>query len=285
MRRALCAAIFSFSSAAAAAGGSFGVHLVTSAGAPGSRIWRLALPGGGAEEIALDSAALLDETAVANADAVRGPGGGGEIRLVLTPDGTRKLAEATSRNVGRRFGIVVAGRLRAAPVVVAGITNGVLVIAGLQPAEADSLAGTLGPPSAPTNVVTAVSPDAGGARVVLRLLDGTWDLRSATVNGLAIPDRKFSSGTWTFHDGKLVATNGIGETASFTLAVDPAAPDSFLLAAVPPSRERGGWVIFKREEDRLSLAFFDGFSRRPEDFAPAPKKVVLVLALRARGPS
>ena len=35
-------------------------------------------------------------------------------------------------------------------------------------------------------------------------------------------------------------------------------------------------MLFRREGERLSLAFFDGFTARPEDFAPAPKKIVLV---------
>ncbi len=277
MRRTLFAAIVFCAPVAAAESGSFGIHLVTSADAPGSRMWRLALPGSAVEEISLDSAALLDVTAIASADAQRGPGGGGEIRLVLTAEGARKLAEVTSRNVGRRLGIVVAGRLRAAPVVVAGIPNGVLVLGGLKPDEAELLARTLGPPFVPATIGPSVSPDPVGADVVLRLLDGTWSLRSATMNGRTIPDRKFASGTWTFSGGTLSATNGEGELARFTLAVDAAAPDAIRVEAVPPSKERGGWMIFRREGDRLTLAFFDGFSGRPEDFAPAPKKVVLIL--------
>lgn len=285
MRRTLCAAIFSCASVAAAAGGSFGVHLVTSADAPGSRMWRLALSGAAVEDISLDSASLLDETAIASADAQHGPGGGGEIRLVLTADGARRLAEVTSRNVGRRLGIVVAGRLRAAPVVRAGITNGVLVIAGLKPAEADALAGTLGPPSAPIQVAPAASPNVPRDTVALRLLEGTWTVLAATMNGEVVPDAKLSGGAWTFHGGMLTATNGIGDTARFALTTDAAAPDAFRLDPVAPSRERGGWMIFRREGDRLTLAFYDGFFRRPEDFAPAPKKVLLVLAPKTRATS
>jgi uncharacterized protein (TIGR03067 family) len=281
VRKTLFAAIVSCASVAAASG-SFGVHLVTSADAPGSRMWRLALPGGAVEEISLDSAALLDDTAIASADAQRAPDGGGEIRLVLTSEGARRFAEVTSRNVGRRLGIVVAGRLRAAPVVVAGITNGVLVVGGLKPAEAEALARTLGPPSPPVHAGPTVSPNAAPNPVALRLLEGTWNLLGATVNGRAVPDPKFSGGTWTFHGGTLVATNGVGETARFELATDAAAPDAFLLRPVPPSREQGGWMIFRREGERLTLAFFDGFSGRPEGFTPAPKKVVLVLVPETR---
>ena len=241
-------------------------------------MWRLALPGRGVEEISLGPT-LLDEKSVAYADAVRGPGGGGEIRLVLTADGARTLRDATSQNVGSRLGIVVNGRLRAAPVVLAPVTDGILVVGGLAPEETEALARGLAPPSPTPTPVPASSPGAS-ARAVLRLLDGTWDLRSATMNGQAVPDRNVASGTWTFSGGILTLTNGVGETGQFTLSTDPAAPDAFRLDPVPPSKERAGWMLFKREGDRLRLTFFDGFNGRPEDFAPAPKKVVLEFSLR-----
>ncbi len=95
------------------------------------------------------------------------------------------------------------------------------------------------------------------------------------MNGRPVPDAKFASGTWTFSAGTLSATNGEGAAARFTLAVDPAAPDAFRVESVAPSKEEGGSMLFRREGERLTIAFFDGFTRRPESFAPAPKKIVL----------
>ena len=266
--------------APAAAGGkaTLEVYKATAVGAPGARTLRLELAGRGVEEISFEGNPFLTGDSVRFADAMAAPGDGGEIRISLQADAARRLADVTSRYVGRRLGIVVAGRLRAAPVVVAPVTNGVLVVGGLSRAEARALAPALGPPSPPERIGPAVSPDAAGADVVLRLLDGAWSLRSATMNNLPVPDRKFASGTWTFSDGTLSATNGEGEAARFTLDVDPAAPDTFRVEAVPPSKEKGGWMLFRRDGDRLTIAFFDGFTRRPEDLAPAPKKVILELS-------
>lgn len=276
MKIVVLIALLAASCSAAAAGDTFGVYLFTTFGAPGAKSWSLSLQGGVSETIALEAVPVLDGTAIASADAERGPDGGGTIRLVLTPAGARKLAQATTDNVGRRLGIVVAGRLRAAPHVLAGITNGVLVVGGLKPGEAEGLARTLGPP-APRNLAPA-APEAAGAGAVFRVLEGTWILRRATHNGEIVPDQKFASGTWTFSGGTLSAANGEGGSARFTLAADPASPNAFRLDPVPPSKERSGWMLFRREGDRLVIAFFDGFSDRPVDFAPAPKKVILELS-------
>lgn len=128
--------------------------------------------------------------------------------------------------------------------------------------------------AAPGDVAPA-RPDAVRAGNALRALDGTWILRSAKFNGQPVPDRKFSSGTWTFSSGALSATNGEGTSARFTLAADPAAPDAFRIDPVPPSTERAISMLFRLEGDRLTIAFFDGTSGRPVNFAPERKKMVL----------
>ncbi len=146
------------------------------------------------------------------------------------------------------------------------------MVGGLPSAEASTLAKTLGPPSASIQAESESPPGAARDVAALRVIEGNWSGLSATMDGVVIYE--LVGGTWTFHDGTLTATNGVGDTGRFALTTDVAAPNAFRLDPVAPSRERGGWMIFKREGDRLTLAFFDGFFKRPEDFAPAPKKVV-----------
>ena len=125
-------------------------------------------------------------------------------------------------------------------------------------------------------------PEAAPAGAAFRRLDGTWILRSARFNGQPVPDRKFSSGRWTFSGGALSATNGEGTSARFTLAADPAAPDAFRIDPVPPSTERAIWMLFRVEGDRLTVAFFDGTSGRPANFEPERKKMILELSRDVR---
>ncbi len=135
--------------------------------------------------------------------------------------------------------------------------------------------------AAPGDVAPA-PPDAVRAGKALAALDGAWILRSAKFNGQPVPDRKFSSGTWTFSSGALSATNGEGTSARFTLAADPAAPDAFRIDPVPPSTERAISMLFRLEGDRLTIAFFDGTSGRPVNFEPERKKMVLEFSKNGR---
>lgn len=290
MKRALLAAILAGASVAAAASDIFGVHLVTSVDAPGARMWRLASPGGAVETISLDSAALLDASAIATAGAERSPDGGSQIRLVLTADGARRLAEFTSRNVGRRLGIVVDGQLRAAPVVSAGMTSGFLVVGGLKPTDAAVLARKLGSASVAgpdrvtdgSGLAMTAAPRDAVADAALRGLQGAWTTLNATVNGRVVPDPKFSGTTWIFHDGTLTLTNGHGQTERFALRTEASAPAALHLEPIAPSKERGGWMIFKREGERLIVALFDDPASRPTSFEPAPEKLVLTLSRNGR---
>ena len=129
--------------------------------------------------------------------------------------------------------------------------------------EAAALAPALGPPPLPS--VPANSPGAR-ADIVLRLLDGTWSLRSASMNGRPVPDAKFASGTWTFSAGTLSATNGEGAAARFTLAVDPVGADAFRVESVAPSKEEGDSMFFRREGERLD-------DRPSSTGSPAPREL------------
>lgn len=255
------------------------VYVSASANTPGARMLRLSLAGGGAEEIFFERNSILSANGVASADPVVA-GGRGEVRLVLTPEAARVVGEVTSRNVGKRLGIVVDGRLVGAPFVLARLRDGTFVVAGLSLAEAQALAPRLGPSGASVRAATSGPPDAA----VVSALEGTWIVKGATLNGEVVQDRKFLEGKWAFHAGEVEATNGIGETGRFTVATQPDAPGAFRLAPIPPSPEKPVWMLFRRDGNRLTLAFFDGLPGRPSDFVPERKKVVVELELSRQAP-
>jgi uncharacterized protein (TIGR03067 family) len=183
--------------------------------------------------------------------------------------------------------IVVDGRLRAAPFVTGGMAKDLVVGGAFTPAEASALAKKLGPPVAslperaaggPGRPVAGAPPAAAPDASTLRDLQGSWTVLSATRNSLVVPDAKLAGATWTFDGGTLTATDGTGTTTRFSLGTDAAAPGALRLDPVAPSREHGGWMLARREGERLVLAFFDGLAGRPESFAPEPKKVLLVLS-------
>jgi uncharacterized protein (TIGR03067 family) len=254
------------------------LHLATSASAPGARPLQLPLAGGGSEEIFFDELPFLSSDGVASADAFVAPGGRGEVRVALTPEGARTLAAVTEKNVGKRVGIVVDGRLLAAPYLMAPLRDGKLVIAGLSLGEAQALAPRLGPSTASERAKVAGPPD----RSVLAALEGTWIGKVATLNGEVVPDKKITEGKWTFREGTLALTTGTGESGRFTLATVPGAPGAFRLEPVPPSPEKPISMIFVRDGDRLRVAFYDGKDGRPTDFSPESKKVVLELERKGR---
>jgi uncharacterized protein (TIGR03067 family) len=109
----------------------------------------------------------------------------------------------------------------------------------------------------------------------LPALDGSWTVARATVNGVARASAKMLNATWTFRGTDLVVEDVHGERLHATLSVDAAAePPAFL---VEPPGQRPFWVIWAKQADELRLAFYDGLDRRPEDFGPRRKLIVLAL--------
>jgi uncharacterized protein (TIGR03067 family) len=282
--------------AAAPAAHLFELHAESSARAPDAQHWVLthkssAGGSGTMETVLLDPEVLLDASAIASADVERGPDASPQIRLVLTRNGAARLSEITSRRVGRRLGIVAGGRLRAAPVLTAPVTDGVLVIAGdLSGSEAEELAHRLGPPAAKVAGDGSVHPDrlaiAGGSpgRASPPELDGAWKVMNSTMNG-QLGDQKLTGSTWTFRGGELRVENADGQTGRFAVQAEAGPPPAIRLEPIAPSKERGGWMIYSREGDRLTLAFGDNLTGRPASFAPEAKKVVLKLARADRLPA
>jgi hypothetical protein len=269
--------------AAGAGSGSFlEVHREVSPRAPNGIAWTLTGNGGKAETVYLDREVLLDRSAVANADVVRGPDGMPQIRLGLTPDGARRLTEITSGSVGKRLGIVVADRLRAAPYVTGGMTGGVLVVAGgFSEAEAEELARKLGPPAAGGIPVPPPSGSVSRPRAAaIPDLQGRWRIAEAKLNDRPLQDRKITASSWFFRADELLLTNGEGQTERF--AIRPEGKGLLRLEPSAGSSEHGGWIVWKREKDAVVLAFQDNLEGRPDGFAAQPKKIVARLV--PRGP-
>ena len=109
-------------------------------------------------------------------------------------------------------------------------------------------------------------------------LEGSWTVAQATVNGAPRADGKVLNATWTFRGPELVMQNVNGERLRSALSFDATAePPAFHVTPVDPPGERPLWIIWERRGDELRLAFYDGVDRRPEDFGPRHKLVVLML--------
>jgi uncharacterized protein (TIGR03067 family) len=109
-------------------------------------------------------------------------------------------------------------------------------------------------------------------------LDGTWAVAQATLNGEPRMERKVLNSTWTFRGDELVMQQAGGLRSRWALAFDSAAePPAFRATPLDTPGERPVWMILSRRHDELRLAFYDGLDRRPEDFGPRRKLVVLTL--------
>ncbi|MEO8432546.1 MAG: hypothetical protein ABI592_13620 [Acidobacteriota bacterium] len=266
--------------AAPAPTGLFEIHAESPPGSTAAKAWTMTRQGGAIETVSLDPAVILDVSGVATADVEHGPDGSAQIRLGLTAGGAQRLAEAVSRYRGRRLGVVVAGKLRAAPYVTGSPTGRVFVIAGLSDADAKEIVRSLGPP-APTPVpAPAVAASPGRRAVAIPEVQGRWRVVEASMNGRPIPDPKLTASLWFFRGAELILTNGEGRSQTFSVIAE--GPGALSIGPVTPSSERGGWILWKRDKEDLLLAFQDNLEERPDGWQPGPKKILA--RLRAPGP-
>lgn len=111
-----------------------------------------------------------------------------------------------------------------------------------------------------------------------RVPEGTWAVAQATLNGEYRAEGKVLNSTWTFRGDELVVQQAGGARLRWALTFDPAAePPAFRATPLDAPGERPVWMILSRRHDELRLAFYDGLDRRPEDFGPRRKLVVLTL--------
>ncbi len=96
------------------------------------------------EVLNIQKAALLDSSDVKNATASVGRIGQPFIDIKLTDNGSKRFAEVTRQNIGKRLAIVIDGKLYSAPRINSAITGGEAQIAGaFTKAEAENLAARL----------------------------------------------------------------------------------------------------------------------------------------------
>jgi preprotein translocase subunit SecD len=67
---------------------------------------------------------------IASAEAAKGTLGEPAIKLSFTPDGARKMREATERNVGKRLVFLVDGQVLTAPFIAGPVTDRATVVTG-----------------------------------------------------------------------------------------------------------------------------------------------------------
>jgi uncharacterized protein (TIGR03067 family) len=109
-------------------------------------------------------------------------------------------------------------------------------------------------------------------------LEGAWTVAQASMNGTPRAEGKVLNATWTFRGSELVVKSVHGKRLRATLSFDATAePSAFHVTPLDPPEERPRWIIWERRGDELRLAFYDGVDRRPEDFGPRHKLVVLTL--------
>ena len=98
-------------------------------GLPGTSEYILDDGGGDPVKLALGSEILLDTTALASAEA-KVDAGAWFIAVELTPAGTQRFGEITTRFEGHRLAILINGKARCAPVVNAPVLDGSFEING-----------------------------------------------------------------------------------------------------------------------------------------------------------
>jgi uncharacterized protein (TIGR03067 family) len=242
-------------------------------GSTKSKVWRMPGAAGKTESISLDPP-VLDARVVASADVAKGPDGSSEIRLALTQEGSEALFALTKMLPGRRLGIIIDGRLRSAPLIREPSRLRVLTVSGgFTEPEAAQLARNLGTPQAGQPVT---GPQSAGTLDKPTELEGSWTVRSTTMNGKLQGDDELEEATFAFRGSELTISGRNGKKERFTIRVE--AGNLLTIRLDPVSQQgHGGWMIASREGNRLTLAFADNLEGHPEDFSPARKKLVVKL--------
>ena len=111
-------------------GRRFALHAVVEAGAPAA--WKCPMRNGAGqtEWHSLEAQPLLDDTALRSAAVGNDGNGKPQIELSFTDAAAKQFSDITARNIGKRIGILINGRLESAPIIRTAITGGTAVISG-----------------------------------------------------------------------------------------------------------------------------------------------------------
>ncbi len=117
----------------------FEIHAVADAPGASTKEYLLSQRDAQSETVVLDSAVLLDSSALKTAEVTHDQNGKPQIAMTLTESGAERFGEITAAHVGKRLGIVLAGQLQSAPVIQTVITGSSIVISGnfTEPEAAD----------------------------------------------------------------------------------------------------------------------------------------------------
>lgn len=226
----------------------------------------------------------------------------GRMKVLLTPEKSEELATFTARNVNRQGRFVVAGKLRSEPFIrermtgpwlelyVASSADALATVKALLPSArytwTDS-AGTHYSDRPPPADAAPPAPVADARSLgLLQELQGSWVVKSATMNGEESGDPGLLQGHWRFQGSELVLYSPGKGSTRFAVRPDPKAePKAFHVSALAPANAGTGWMLFAREGSALKIAFHDNLgSGRPTGFAPrpapAPKLVVVILVAK-----
>jgi uncharacterized protein (TIGR03067 family) len=112
----------------------------------------------------------------------------------------------------------------------------------------------------------------------VRDLQGTWQVVSILFEGVPRADHKQIAAKWSFGPGELSIERATGETARYSVRMDAASqPPAFFATPLAPTVDRGAWMLYAREGERLRIALFDGGQERPTGFEPQRKLAVFTL--------
>jgi preprotein translocase subunit SecD len=125
----------------------FELHMLFQSAAPDRMMVKMA---GQTDEVYIDQAALMNESASSSAKATPDARGSWKIEVQLTDAGARRFSEITGKNIGGRLAFVVDGIVVSAPVIHQQITGpGLVIAASLTEERAIDLAAKLSPIAKP----------------------------------------------------------------------------------------------------------------------------------------
>ena len=117
----------------------FEIRLVADVPGPNAH-WMTNYTAQQAQVLSVQKSALLDHTAVKEASVQETVPGRPEISVTFTEEGTRRFAEITRTNIGRRLAIIINEEIYSAPMIRSGIPGGKCTITGnFTPQQATNL--------------------------------------------------------------------------------------------------------------------------------------------------
>ncbi|MHA3770503.1 SecDF P1 head subdomain-containing protein [Verrucomicrobiota bacterium sgz303538] len=112
------------------ASSDFELHSVADAPKGDTKEYTLPPRNGRSETILLDSAVLLDSSALKSVKVVLDGNNKPQLLITFTDSGAKRFGEITKAHIGKRLGILLAGKLHSTPVVNEPIMGGSVEISG-----------------------------------------------------------------------------------------------------------------------------------------------------------